>query len=256
MTHHIGTETHDAGLEQMWLANAAMTREIVDLRTLLTTAERLASRTAIMMREADHRIKNSLQIVSSLMILKARRHDDAPARDALLSASNQIQSIGRIHDALQKDGGADEVDLGEMLTTMCGALREMAADPCRIEVVISAERIMTPVSLAQPLMLAVNEMVVNALRHACPDGRAGMVRIQATALDRELCVIVADDGVGLPPDYAKGRGYGMKLVRAMVEQICGELYAQSRNGASFTIFAPIPQSLQISECGQERRAGC
>ena len=140
-----------------------------------------------------------------------------------------------------------------MLTTMGGALREMAAHPCRIEVVINAERIMTPVSLALPIMLAVNELVVNALRHACPDGRAGSVMIQATALEREICITVADNGVGLPPGYSEGRGYGMKLVRAMVEQIDGELYARSRNGASFTIFAPIPVGQQVSD---ERRASC
>ena len=108
MTHHLGKAVCDSRPDRIGLANAAMTREIVDLRTLLKTAERVASRSAIMIREADHRIKNSLQIVSSLMSLKAKRQDNASARDALLSAATQIQSIARIHDALQKEGGADE----------------------------------------------------------------------------------------------------------------------------------------------------
>ncbi len=101
------------------------------------------------------------------------------------------------------------------------------------------EPILAPVSLAQPIVLAINELVVNAVRHAFPDGRSGTIRVTAIRTGGELHVSVVDDGVGLPPDFDAGLGYGSKLVRMMVEQIHGTLRVVTPPGAAFDIVAPI-----------------
>jgi two-component sensor histidine kinase len=214
--------------------------EVADLSHALGLAKEAASRCAVMLREGDHRIKNSLQIVTALMILQARREESVSAREALRAAAARIESISRIHDALQETGGEDSVDLGAVLETMCRSLHAMAGDPRSVSIFVAAEPIQTPVALAQPIVLVVNELVVNALRHAFSDNRPGTIRVTAAQADGELRIVVADDGDGLPSDYAEGNGYGMTLVRMMAAQIHGVLHVENRAGAHFTLAAPAP----------------
>jgi two-component sensor histidine kinase len=150
------------------------------LRYLCAQSKELVAQHALALREGDHRIKNSLQIVASLMSLQERRETNPAARLALGAASARIQAVARIHDALQLSGGADGVDLGELLESMCSSLQSMAGDPNAVKIVVEAEHIRAPIAVAQPTILAVNELVVNALRHAFPAGRPGNVRVSAT----------------------------------------------------------------------------
>jgi two-component sensor histidine kinase len=214
--------------------------ENAQLRQALALAQEAAGRCAIMLREADHRIKNSLQIVSSLMHLQADREQNLTARGALITAATRIQSVARMHDALQASGGEDSVDLGAILEKMCESLHAMAADPLGVDVQGSAGTVRLPVAIAQPIVLAVNELVVNALRHAFPDGRAGIIHVRFASTGGQLRIVVADDGVGLPAGHAEGKGYGMKLVRMSASQIGGALYVDSGAGTRITLVAPAP----------------
>src|SRR6185503_19693041 len=124
---------------------------------------------AIMLREGDHRIKNSLQIVASLMGIQAAREDSLSVRDALHAAGARIQSVARMHDALQASGGEDSLNLGAVLQKMCASLHAMGGEPLAVAVKVDAAPLETSTVFAQPIVLAVNELVVNALRHAFPD---------------------------------------------------------------------------------------
>lgn len=216
----------------------ALVAENAKLRRLCTKAEELIARHELALREGDHRIKNSLQIVASMIGMQERRETTPSARAALRAASSRIQAIARMHDALQLTGGADMVDLGAMLKTMCASLHEMAGDPLRVKVIVNAEQVDAPIALAQPVALAVNELVVNALRHAFPEGREGTVQVDLKCVDGELRVVVADDGAGLPADHARTAGFGTKLVRAMADKIDAKLHVESTPGARFTLSAP------------------
>lgn len=208
------------------------------LRRLCIEAKELASRHELALREGDHRIKNSLQIVASLMGMQERRETSVTARAALHAAAARIEAVARMHDALQLNGGANKVNLGALVETMCFSLHAMAGDPIRAKVVVNVEAIEAPITLAQPLVLAVNELVVNALRHAFPADRGGTVHVELKCVDGELRVVVADDGAGLPADHDKASGFGMKLVRMMAAKIDAKLHIESPPGARFTLSAP------------------
>jgi two-component sensor histidine kinase len=216
----------------------ALLVENARLRRLCAEAKELASRHELALREGDHRIKNSLQIVASLMGMQERRETSATARAALHAATARIQAVARMHDALQLNGGADKVNLGALVETMCFSLHAMAGDPIRVKVVVNVEPIEAPIALAQPVVLAVNELVVNALRHAFPADRGGTVHIELKCVDGELRVVVADDGAGLPADHDKASGFGMKLVRMMANRIGAKLHIECTPGARFTLSAP------------------
>lgn len=224
--------------------------EVEELRKRLRAAEETASRHAVLLREGDHRIKNSLQIVASLMNLQASRESTQSARDALQAAVGRILSVARIHDALQASEGVNSVNLGGVLKTMCEALQAMAGDPGRIGVVVDVDAIDAPIALAQPLALAVNELVVNALRHAFPGNRRGVVTVSVRLTDH-LCISVADDGVGLPEGYATGPGYGIKLVNMMARQIGGDLHIESDRGSKFRICAPLERHSATGRIDQD-----
>lgn len=218
------------------------------LRRICERNKDLAARYEMLLREGDHRIKNSLQVVASLLGLQGRRETSPVARDALHAAALRIRAVARIHDALQLSGSKDVVNLGALIATMCQDLHAMAGDPRSIKIVVDAEPIEAPLAVAQPIVLAINELVINALRHAFPDNRHGAVLITLKQDRGQLIIVVADDGVGLPADRPEGLGYGMTLVRAMINKVGGVLDTQNHAGARFVLCVPDRMGTLAVKC--------
>lgn len=216
--------------------------EILRLRRQLKDADKLSLQHAAMLREGNHRIKNSLQLVASLMRLQARQESSAPAREALRAAAARMSSVAGIHDALQATEGNGPINLGATLRKLCISLQTMAGDTDHIEVVVDSDEVEIPVALAQRVVLAVNELVSNALRHAFFEREKGTVSVSLRRTDTGMTICVADDGIGLPPHHPATEGYGTTLVRMMVKQLGGTLLMETRSGACFTILAPLDQA--------------
>lgn len=215
-------------------------RDMKLLRERLRASTEAASRFAIQLREGDHRIKNSLQLITGLVVMQAKHETSDVARDALNRAAARIMSVAHVHDALQLNASEADIDMGLALTTMCRSMETMAGDPGRIHVQVETppEPVLVSVILAQPIMLIVNELTINALKHAFPDGRSGSVCVSLTCAGAVLHLCVSDDGVGLPDGYSDSQGFGMNLVRMAVRQISGKLTITSANGTCFTLDAP------------------
>ncbi len=220
------------------IAVKGLLAENARLRRLCADAKELAARHELALREGDHRVKNSLQIVASLMGMQERRETNPAVRGALHAATARIQAVARMHDALQLNGSMDAVNLGALVQTMCVSLHAMAGDPISVKVIVNVEPVEAPIALAQPVVLAVNELVVNALRHAFPAERGGTIAVELHRVGGELRAVIADDGVGLPAEYAKSAGFGMKLVQMMAAKIGAKLHVESATGARFTLSVP------------------
>lgn len=216
--------------------------ENAELRRLCAESKELVARHELALREGDHRIKNSLQIVASLMNMQERRETSPVAQQALRAATARILAVASIHDALQLAGGGDDVNVGALVETMCGSLQSMAGDPEAVQILVEAEFVHAPIAVAQPVVLAVNELVVNALRHAFPDGRSGAIHVNIARNGGELCVVVEDNGVGLPEGCQGGAGFGMKLVRMMTAKVGGTLLIENKTGARFILTVPLPNT--------------
>ena len=143
-------------------------------------------------------------------------------------------------DRAEKHGDLGE---GSALLAMCRSLHVMAGGPRSVALVVNVEQIQAPVALAQPLLLAVNELVVNALRHAFPDSRPGAIEVKANIIDDKLVVIVADNGVGMPISQSEPSGFGSKLINMMTAKIDATLAMDTVHGVRFTITAPAPKIL-------------
>ena len=218
-------------------------RKIDELTSLLAEKERLLEQKDLLTREIDHRVKNSLQIVSAFLQMQRRQIADGEARQAFADTSARVMSVARVHDSLYQADRVDEVDLGQTIENLCNDLAGLAGDGHAVD--LTAEPgLMVPYRKAVALSLIATELVTNAFKYAANPAGGGRVEVCVSASGPGAVQLrVCDDGAGLPDDWAdakargKGSGLGMKLIRAMLEQINAKLDVANNPGACFTITA-------------------
>ncbi len=225
--------------------------EIVELQSVGrdTTEEHLALEALeaslrekeALLKEVHHRVKNNLQIVSSLLKLQAAQLTDPVARIALQESRQRISSMAMIHEKLYRSANLARIDFGAYTREMMAQLaRSYGAAGQGIQFQVDIAQVHLNVEQAIPCGLIINELVTNALKHAFPTGQGGTIRVAMQA-DAECCVLtVTDDGVGLPPnlDINQVDSLGLQLVRTLTEQLNGSLEIASQDGAAFTVRFP------------------
>lgn len=213
--------------------------EIHRLRQQLSDCEQNTQKQTMMVREGDHRIKNSLQMIASLMRLQARREADPTVRVALSSAAARVTSVGSIHDALHTTFALDSIDLSATLKKMCASLQAITCDQGNIRIVVDIEPLEVPISLAQPITISVAELVTNAIRHAFSEGHDGTVRVSGIRTRDGIEIAVSDDGHGFSALSEANMGFGMRLVSMLVAKTGGQLQLKNESGAHFTMHIPL-----------------
>lgn len=170
-------------------------------------------------RELHHRVKNNLQVIASILRLQMRREDSVSAQTALGGAITRILGMVQVHDLLaQKDARRLDVrDLVERLLDLNVQAFMMPGQTIRPR--ISGPGVVVGADKAASLALAVNELIVNALKHAFRGRREGTLEARLELDGPEVTVSVVDDGVGLPPGFTLpgGANLGLQLVRSVVQ---------------------------------------
>jgi len=175
-------------------------------------------------READHRISNSLQLIATLLSLEERRIGDSSARQALADARRRVITLAHLHRHLCQTELIESVELDDFLHELFDDLRQTFVDNGRITLLVNVDHVVVPPTVARDLGLIINELATNALKHAFPNHREGLVEI-ACGLDAEGQIIleVNDDGVGFQADESSEPGLGMQLVDLLLKQMNGRL---------------------------------
>jgi two-component sensor histidine kinase/PAS domain-containing protein len=192
----------------------------------------------VLMREADHRIKNSLQMVVSLLELQARKTSDPDTMAALRAAMTRVNAVGIVHLALQESPDLRTIQLAAMLRDLCarvGSLNPaltLECDATDDDVWLDAEQ-------AIPLGLIASELLTNALRHAFAPGSHGQVNLQAGITDGMLAMTVADNGAGMPATVAR-RGLGTAVIQTLTRQIGATMAVVSEPGAGTAVSVRLP----------------
>jgi PAS domain S-box-containing protein len=241
---HIGLVPVDLGGREMVLAG------VTDVSAQLAaqaTVERSLREKETLLREIHHRVKNNLQMVSSLLMLRASTVTSAEARLALEDSVARVRSMALIHQQLYGLESLSHIDLGiyvqQLALALCGAL----APGARLFVSTPAQPVLVAVDLGVPLGLILNELVTNALKYGFPpalrDGGetpAWDVCVQVERSDDGVRFSVEDRGPGLPVPASLGRDtLGMELVRSLVRQLRGTLTFESPAGARVVVSAPL-----------------
>jgi two-component sensor histidine kinase len=199
-------------------------------------------------REIHHRVKNNLQIISSLLRLQSGKIDNQIANAVLRDMQSRVRSMALIHDHLYRSDNLAEVDLATYLDQLCHQLLQALVEtPGTIRLHLDLAPYRMNMDQAIHCGLLVNELVSNALKHAFPDNRNGEVRVELHPLadNHGWRLRVADNGIGLPPGFSIEHlsSLGLKLVSDLTHQIQGHLQIETGQGAAFAIeFKTIPAS--------------
>ena len=190
-------------------------------------------REQLMLTEAHHRIKNHLQIISSLLNLQSNTLDDAGARQALRSSQNRVRAIASLHEHLYQLSLGGELSLQKFSEELVARLRDCYdAAPDRVAVTVALEQCEVRDEWLMPLALILNEALSNAFKHAFPDGRSGSISVHLNAQGQEARLTIQDDGVGLASDFygMTSPGLGIKVIGVFAEQMRGKVSMENITG--------------------------
>ncbi|MBU7046711.1 MAG: PAS domain S-box protein [Theionarchaea archaeon] len=192
----------------------------------------------ILLREIHHRVKNNLQVVSSLLNLQSEHIRDSQYTEMLKESQNRIRTMALIHEKLYQSENLANIDISEYITSVVhGLIRSYNVDE-RIILSIDVEGIPLSVDAAIPCGLIINELVSNCLKHAFPHKRKGVVTITLCQIQGTNELVVKDDGVGIPDtiDLKNMETLGLDLVTTLAEkQLNGTITLDKTGGTTFTI---------------------
>jgi PAS domain S-box-containing protein len=222
-------------LAELRRLNADLEQRVAERTDELTSALRERE---VLLQEVHHRVKNNLQVISSLINLQVRKLSGEGDRAALEECRTRVQAIALIHEQLYQSRDYANVPFSEYTRHLVrNVFRTLQISPDRIQLELAIEDVAVPVDKAIPCGLLLNELITNALKHAFKDGRAGTIRVELARHAGAIRMVVADDGVGLPPDLdVRGTSsLGLRLVHTLVRQLRATLAVGDHAGARFEI---------------------
>lgn len=232
--------------------NKSEERLVAQHAALERQAELLQQRET-MLREIHHRVKNNMQVMSSLLNLQSRVVSNPETSRMLEENQNRIQSMALVHEILYQSEDLAAVDFSKYVRRMVDHLfRSYGVHEGQIRLCPDLDPIALELDDALPSGLLINEVISNSLKHGFPDCRAGEVHIQLRcSSNNRVEIAVSDNGVGLPPDmdWSTTRSLGLRLVRALAQQLRGDLEICSQNGTRVRlVFKARHKNAAESEC--------
>ncbi len=192
----------------------------------------------ILLREIHHRVKNNLQIVSSLLYLQSQKLADPELKNHFLESQSRICSMALAHEQLYQSDSLAQINMRSYLGNLVGQLQQVFQAPgqqidCRMQI----EDIVLDIGQVVPCGLLITELLSNAYRHAFVDGRSGVITVSMEGQDGQILLTVSDNGIGLPADLdcRQARTLGLQLVRALVSQLNGTMEIGAGTGAMFQV---------------------
>ena len=195
----------------------------------------------VLLKEVHHRVKNNLQVVSSLLSLQSNTIINEQTLELLRESQDRIRAMALVHERLYRSNDFDGIDIAGYLSDLVENLRSSYRTEA-LDVTIESDPVFVSLDVAIPFGLIVSELVTNAFKHGIPQKGSGIVHVSARSTGRDECtLVVADNGTGLPPGFAveSTSSLGLHLVQILVEQLDGRLAMTNNNGACFSITFPI-----------------
>jgi len=225
--------------------------DISDRKQAEANLRRSLQEKEVLLKEVHHRVKNNLQIISSLLRMQSRKVDNLQTFTVLQEAQNRVQSMGLIHEQLYQSADLTQIDLNEYLHSLVSNLfRSYGISHQQVGLNIETNDICLNLNIAISCGLIINELVSNSLKYAFPTDQLGHITICLTSvLDEPLSewkvtLFVIDNGVGIPAtvDWQNSPSLGTRIVRNLVHQIKGEMTLLPQAGTAFQITFPIADS--------------
>jgi PAS domain S-box-containing protein len=196
-----------------------------------------------LLAEVHHRVRNTLQVMTSFLNLQMSKHTAGPVRDALRDAQARIQALALVHNQLYRESNLDRIDLARLLPSLGQNVIKLYGAADRVTLSSALDPWPLPVARASPLALLVTEAMTNALKHAFPAGRPGTIRLEASQTDDHPVLRIADDGIGMDVDERTRdrRTIGLDVMKALAAQLDARLEITGDHGVDVRLtFKPAP----------------
>ncbi|MCK5573592.1 MAG: PAS domain S-box protein, partial [Bacteroidetes bacterium] len=227
------------------VALLGVARDITERRKAEEQIQTSLREKEVLLKEIHHRVKNNLQVVSSLLNLQSQHIKDQEMLRVFKESQNRVRSMALIHEKLYGTSNLAEISFGEYVRDLATQLfRSYGASAAGISLEVEANNVLLGIDHAIPCGIIINELVSNSLKYAFPDGQGGTIYIRLyPGPDDTVRLIVGDTGVGLPDDLdlEKTDSLGLKLVKMLAGQLSGDLVLvrngsrHEGTGAEFTI---------------------
>jgi two-component sensor histidine kinase len=207
--------------------------------------EALAAERALLMREVNHRVGNSLQLIASMLKLQANSADSDDVKTAMTTATARVLAVAQVHKRLYTSEDVQSVALDQYLTGLVEDLRRSSTDGAMSQLSLSADPVSIHPDRAVAIGVVVSELVLNAVKYAYPQ-RKGPIRVRLKATSPAIELSVEDDGVGRVEGAApKSTGLGQRIVTAMAQKLDAELTEDVAHGGTrivLTFSRDLPQA--------------
>jgi two-component sensor histidine kinase len=212
--------------------------------------ERSNAEKEVLLKEIHHRVKNNLQVISSLLNLQSRQITEPVARAAFKESQGRVRSMALFHEQIYRSRDLASIDLGEYIRNVASTLiQTYAVDARAIGLQVDSDGTKAGIDLAISCGLIANELIVNSIKYAFADGQPGQIDVVVRGDSMGCEVVVSDDGVGMPPgfDLQTAESFGLQLVVTLAEQLDGSIELSpgdsrpTRPGTRFTIKLPRPR---------------
>jgi PAS domain S-box-containing protein len=227
-------------LEQLRTLNADLEGRVTERTSQLSATLRERE---VLLQEIHHRVKNNLQVISSLINMQARQLEDDSSRDALAECQTRVQAIALIHEKLYQSKDYSRVHFSEYAKSLASNIFSATGlSPQSVSLRLNIEDVALGVDKAIPCGLILNELITNALKHAFPPPMLGTVNVELHKPGAHVVSIsVSDDGVGMSdkPEKKASPSLGLSLVHTLVEQLEGEIEIVRDRGTTFRITFPL-----------------
>src|SRR5579883_695329 len=220
-------------------------RDITDRREAEELLRNTLAEKEVLLKEIHHRVKNNLQIVSSLLDLQSEHTTDPEVLEMFQESRGRVKSMALIHERLYRSQDMARVNFAEYVRQLANDLYrtyKMSDAEIRLDLVVDIPAL--PIDLAIPCGLLLNELMSNCFKHAFRDASEGTVRVAVYRDGDKNVIRVSDDGAGFPPgiDYRNTTSFGLQLVNTLVAQLAGEIELTTGPGTTFTVRFPAAKS--------------
>ena len=187
-----------------------------------------------LLKEIHHRVKNNLEIVSSLLALQSEQITDRKVRDAMQKSQHRVHSMSMIHQKLYQGKSLSVIEMKDYFTNLSNYIIDTFDAENQVTVDCDMDKLELDVDMAVPIGLIVNELITNSMKYAFPNGEDGKVSISLTEKNDHLLLEVSDNGVGKPLSIGEneGTGFGTQLISLLTKQLEGKMSLEVKNGTS------------------------
>lgn len=219
-------------------------KDITDRKRAEQILKNAAMEKEALHRELLHRVKNSFNLIKSLMYLEREKLDNKEASKILENLEMRIGTLSKMYSLLNISGISQQIELGEYLNQITNSLVESyLKDADRIEIKTAFDKIITSPRTASSVGLIVNEIFTNSLKHAFPDDKKGTIKVILKKTNGNAEIEITDNGVGVPDNFNidEAKGMGLQLINLLTQQLSGTVTFEVNNGTKYKLVFPLDQ---------------